>query len=140
MRFILIFLLSVISCGLFAQQSNGSVVPDSRLNKLYSTAQLEEMVVKNPFMIQRYNYYLDHAWRVVDLPADKASSASRYNKVVIEDLGNINILALIKDQKLKKSMDGPVYYLIEGTNKLLMIDGEKEFTKKLNKALGRTRN
>ncbi|MCE7924050.1 MAG: hypothetical protein DYG98_13410 [Haliscomenobacteraceae bacterium CHB4] len=55
----------------------------------------------------------------------------------IPDLKRLNILALEKDQPLTRDWQKPVFYHIEGTNKVLMYFSGKDFNRKFRDWLAR---
>jgi hypothetical protein len=122
----------------FSQDKNVSTEPDSRLKEAFTQEEIAFWVVNNPFLIQRYNFYIDHVWTIIDVPADKLVGAD-YKEVQIADPTNFNFLVVEKDNKLVRQFDRSVTYRIKGHDKLLVLLSEKEFTNRLNKALGRTK-
>lgn len=131
----LVFLTFII----FAQtqnQAHTDLPIDERLHDVYETDYLERLKIENPFLLQRWNFYLDHAWYITDLPNEKDSES--YTFISIADLDKVNILLLEKEQNLKKDWNKQQVYKIENTNKVLVYYAGKEFTKKLNEHLNRT--
>ncbi len=64
--FIMVLFVSNIA---FAQNTN--VIPDARLYQCYEKAYLDNLVKTNPEQIQYLNYYLDNAYYVASLKAEK---------------------------------------------------------------------
>ena len=86
-------------------------------------------------MVEYYNFFLDHSYKILPNPPKKQLDLP---KVIIKDLKNFNILAIQRQQNLKRGWKSPTYYEIENTDKILVLIPEKEFTQKLNQHLGRT--
>ena len=116
-------------------QSNESVSIDTRLYNVYEEAYLNDLKVNNPFLLKRWAFYLDNAYYITDFPIQKGTP--NYPKIEIDDLDNLNILLLEKNQNLKKNFDEKTFYRIEGTNKILVFYSGKEFNVKLNQYLQR---
>lgn len=124
------FLLSSFS----VLQPDNKTQPDPRLYDALSQSEINEMLDKNPFLIQYYNYFLDYSFKIIEQPKGKTL---KLPVVVIPDVENFNILAIQKKQKLQRSWDNQTYYSIEGTNKILVFISEREFTQRLNEHIGR---
>ena len=58
-----------LSSAVFAQQKN--TTPDARLYQCYEKAYLDNLIATNPEQIQFLNYYLDNAYYVTSLKAEK---------------------------------------------------------------------
>lgn len=124
------FLLSSFS----VLQPDTKTQPDPRLYDALSQKEINEMLDKNPFLIQYYNYFLDYSFKIIEQPKGKNLQLP---VVIIPDMENFNILALQKKQKLQRSWENQTYYTIEGTNKILVFISEREFTQRLNEHIGR---
>jgi len=131
-------LILLLSSGIFAQTatSPAAVEIDQRLYDVYDTDYLEKLKTVNPFVLQRWNYYLDHSFFIADLDPDKQITPT--GTIEISDIDNINVLLLEKEQKLEKQRSLPTYYKIAGTNKYLVFHPVDKFVKKLNEHLGRS--
>ncbi len=116
-------------------QATTTVEPDERLHDVFDVAYLEALQTNNPLLLQRWNYYLDHAWYLADYPEGKGKLD--FPVVRIADLEKINILHLEKEQHLQRDWRKRMKYRIEGTKKILIYYSGKEFTEDLNKHLGR---
>ena len=108
--------------------------PDPRLYAALSQSEVNEMLDKNPFLIQYYNYFLDHSYKIISQPKN---ASLELPTVVITDMGNFNILVVKKEQKLKRAWENQTYYAIKNTDKILVFISEREFTQKLNEHIGR---
>lgn len=127
---ILLFLSPLIA---FSQSSySGTIEPDARVIEAYGKDYIDRLIVDNPFLIQRWNFYVDHAYYITE---DIPEKGAKYEEVIIEDLEDFNILKLEKEQKLKRAWDVPVIYKIRSTNKLLVFHPGKLFNEKLRASL-----
>jgi hypothetical protein len=107
---------------LSAQQAVPQI--DERLLEVYEIDYLQRLQASNPQVLQRLNYYLDHAYYLTEYPAEKG--APDFPEIVIEDLQHINILRLEKEQNLRHAFDRPTQYQIKGSNQILVYyPGEK---------------
>ena len=128
-------LLFFFSFSLFssAQNTLESVIPDERLYQVYERAYVDNLVNENPFLIKRWNFYLDNAYLIADEIQEKKND---YPSVSISNMENINILLLEKEQKLQRDWEIPVIYKIRNTDKILVYYAGKDFTKSLKEYLG----
>lgn len=136
-RFLTLAHLMFVTLFAVGQASSPSTVADGRLYDAFTKEQVEFWQKNNTFIIQRYNFYLDHAWSLIDVEADKLSMGG-YPEVLIQDLNKINIFLVEKENTVSRSFDRSVTYRVKGQNKLLVFCSEREFNQKLNKALGRS--
>ena len=120
----------------FCQQSVDKIEIDDRLLAVYDANYLERLQTSNPFLLQRWNFYLENAWFIADLPEEKRTDQDQ--SIVISDLEQINILLLEKELGLKRDWDQYKMYPIEGTDKMLVYYPGKTFNEELNKHLGRS--
>ncbi len=130
-----LFLLTVIITFVNAQQnqSHTDLPIDSRLYSVFEGSYLERLRTENPFLIQRWNFYLDHSWYLTPLPPEKTSEA--YPLIRVADLENVNIFLLEKKLRLTRDWNQHKVYRIENTDKALVFYSGKEFTRKLNEHL-----
>ncbi len=108
--------------------TNSSVEPDSRLYDVYESTYIDQLLTANPFLIQRWNFYLDHAYDVIE---EVSAKTTEYPSITISDIEHINILLLEKQQGLTHDFDHPTVYRISNTNKLLVYKPGKEFNELL---------
>lgn len=133
--FTLFFLL--FSLILTAQNnSNTKIEIDQRLYDVFEEDYLTNLKVNNPTLIQRWNFYLDHAWYITDAPKEKQLEMT--GSVQIADVDNVNILKLEREQAIRKDLKKRNIYKIEGTNKVLVYYPGQHFMKQLNQHLERT--
>lgn len=121
---------------LTAQAPYPAPVPDARLYAVFDSVYLQNISRDNPTLLLRWNFYLDNAFIVSDFPAEKGN-VSQYPLVEISDLRDLNILLLEKEQPLARDWQKPVFYHIEGTNKVLMYFSGKDFNRKFREWLTR---
>ncbi|MFT4663837.1 MAG: hypothetical protein ACI8YQ_003883 [Polaribacter sp.] len=121
---------------MFAQSDTENIshtpVPDQRLYEVYEASYINQLATENPFLIKRWNYYLDHAFYIMDAVPGKTDGKP---EVTISDLSNINILLLEKEQKLTHDFEGTTIYKIKNINKCLVYLPGNKFVKLLNTAL-----
>jgi hypothetical protein len=136
MKGILTLMLLTFSILSFAQKKSSKTVEiDDRLMEVYDLAYLKNLQTQNPFLLQRWSFYLDNAYYIVDFPTTKGNPD--YPTIEVADLDNMNILLLEKSQKMTRDFDKLIKYKIKGTDKILVYYSGKEFNQKLNKFLRR---
>lgn len=132
-----IYTLAFVFFATFAfSQQNNNISIDDRLFDVYDREYLENVKQSNPFLIQRWNYYLDHAWKIEALPSEKANSVEQV--IEVPDLEQINILLLEKTLKIRPDWHTFQMYQIKNTDKMLVYLPGKVFVSNLNEHLGRT--
>lgn len=137
MKNLFLFTFLFISFITFAQRDTSTPsLPniDERLFQVFETTYLKRLQTENPFLIHRWNFYLDNSWYITELPREKEAD---YPEVEVDDLKNINILLLEKEQNLRKEWEKQSIYKIKGTNKALVYYPGKIFIDKLNKKIRR---
>lgn len=136
MKGILTLFLLTLSTLSFAQtKSSETVEVDERLTAVYEKEYLANLQIQNPVLLQRWSFYLDNAFYIVDFPIEKGDPD--YPSIEVADLDNMNIFLLEKNQKMSRDFDKQTKYKIKGTNKILVYYSGKEFNQKLNEFLGR---
>jgi len=128
MKFIYTILLFSFTTFFVQAQKMTSLTPDERLIEAYGSEYINTLQTENPFLIKRWNFYLDNAFYITDENKDKVVTDQ---SITIDDLDKVNILKLEKEQKMTRSWDLPMAYRIENTNKLLIYYSGKSFNKKL---------
>ncbi|MEM9884655.1 MAG: hypothetical protein AAF849_02100 [Bacteroidota bacterium] len=135
MKYFTAFLLVWLPFAFFAQKTPADFPTiDTRLSEVFELDYLERLQKENPFLIQRWNFYLDHAFYITK---DDKLARNNYPSIRIDDLDNINILKLEKTQALKRKYQGESSYQIEGTDLVLVYHSAQSFNQKLNEYLGR---
>lgn len=132
---LLIGLLFILPTIIFAQNETTTPSIDNRLYDVFDTDFLERLQEKTPATLEYYNFFLDNAYDIKPLVSNKSSD---YPKVVINNLDNLNILKIIKDQELKRDYNNQTIYQITNTDKLLILISEKELVKQFNQHTNRT--
>jgi hypothetical protein len=127
MKIIYFFLLLLLPITSFSQSNESSPIPDERLVEAYGADYINRLVEDNPFLIKRWNFYLDNAYFITDNVPEKEAD---YKVIQIENLEQINILTIEKEQKLERAWDVPTIYKIDNSNKLLVFYSGKVFTEK----------
>ena len=136
MKGILTLFLLTLSILSFAQNKSAETVEiDERLTAVYDQEYLTNLQTQNPVLLQRWSFYLDNAFYLVDFPKEKGSPD--YPTIEVADLDDMNIFLLEKSHKMTRDFDKPTKYKINGTNKILVYYSGKEFNQKLNEFLGR---
>jgi len=136
MKGILTLFLLTLSMLSFAQnQSAQTVEIDERLTAVHDKEYLTNLQTQNPVLLQRWSFYLDNAFYLVDFPKEKGNPD--YPTIEVADLDNMNIFLLEKNQKMTRDFNKPTKYKIKGTNQILVYYSGKEFNQKLNEFLGR---
>jgi hypothetical protein len=120
----------------FVPSAGKPVSPDPRLYAVYDSAYLARVQREQPALLQRWNFYLDHAFLVTDYPAGKGfEPLERLPVVAIADpAAPVNILLLEKTQGLHHAWDRPVFYRINQSSRVLMYVAGKDFTLKFKKS------
>jgi hypothetical protein len=128
MKAIFTGVLLLLISSVFAQTAAQVTEPDPRLYEVYEADYLQRLLSENPFLIKRWNYYLDHAYEIIDAVPGKTDGRP---EVSIPDLNHINILLLEKEQGLTHDYNIPVIYNIKNTNKCLVYLPGKKFAEAL---------
>lgn len=133
--FYLFFL--ILPYSIFSQSpiQTSSINIDSRLYDVFEKDYLEKVRVEDPFLIQRWHFYLDNAFFISDTSLDKNSTdatVAEHPSVQIAHLDQINILKLEKEQNLKHDFYTETIYKIAGTDKFLVYFAGKDFVEKFN--------
>ncbi len=137
MRLLLsLFWLITTAAAAVAQSAAPPVEIDPRLYEAYEADYLKQLQTDNPTIILRWNFYLDHAFVVSDYPAEKGD-ISQFPIIRVADPERFNILVLEKEQRLARDWERPMYYRIEGTQKVLMYWSGKDFNRKFQAWLAR---
>ena len=105
-----IVLLLLLPFLCFAQ-----VTADSRLADVFESSYLSNLSDNHPLILQRYNYFLDNAY-FINVPVIKLDANTQFN-----------IIAVMREHKLKTSPDKRLYYRIENSDKVLVFYSTREF-------------
>lgn len=121
MRFFIAALLATVAVSLQAQTNI-----DPRLQVKFGEERLADLQKNHPSVIEYWTFYLDNAYHVADLAPEK--DAGQLPTVKIDDISRINILAL--DVHPIENVNR--IYLIEGTNKLLVLHSTEKIAEMFN--------
>ena len=129
--FSLIF--SVLSFNLNAQTSNTleTIRPDARIYDAFDDKFVDELTVDNPALILYYNYYLDNAFYISELPADKNEFLTNLTSLDLDEnvkISEINILKL----KLDLNFEQQTYYRIGKSDRVMIFYSGIELNDKFN--------
>ena len=129
MKIIYYFFILLFPLSGFSQSSEPALPePDPRVIEAHGSHYINRLKTDNPFLINRWNFYLDNAFFITDnVPGKEAN----YKTVQIDNLEDFNILIIEKEQKIERAWDVPTIYQIENTEKLLVYYSGKEFNEKL---------
>lgn len=86
---------------------------------------------KSPNTFAYWNFYAANAYQIMDLPNEKTNAHEIKGTVRIDDMNDINILAL-HYVPLPKDYQ---YYRIDGTKKLLVILSDEQIREKFSKSM-----
>ncbi|MFK7936981.1 MAG: 2OG-Fe(II) oxygenase family protein [Saprospiraceae bacterium] len=103
---------------------------DERLLVKYELEYLQQLQENHPVLLQRLNYYLDHAWYIADEPQEKGLTDLPI--VTIETTSELNILQLEKEQNVQRDPQRPIAYKIAKTNQILVYHSAKRFNQNFN--------
>lgn len=134
MKLTLILFYFLCATSIFAQNTEDSQTPqpDQRLYEVYDPSYVDQLLTENPFLIKRWNYYLDNAYYLIDAVPGKTEDNPT---ITIPDMENINILLLEKQQGLTHDHQLPVIYNIKNSNKCLVYVPGKKFAKDFRASL-----
>lgn len=127
-------LISTFAVG--QSQTDKEIHIDLRLFDVYEAGYLEKLKTTQPTTIQRWNFYLDNAFYIVDYPKDKGTT--NFPEISIPDLSDFNIFQLEAAFGMVRDFNKEMIYKIAGTDKVLVYYSGKRFTENLNEHLGRT--
>ncbi len=127
-------LLLLVPLSTFSQSPvlTNSLQIDGRLNDVFEKDYIEKVQKEEPFLIERWNFYLNNAFFISDNALRKNEVAAEYPSVQIPNLGSINILKLEKEQNLKHDFYTETIYKIAGIDKYLVYYAGKDFVEKFN--------
>ena len=117
---------TLIACFLLAASITAYSQHDSRLEARFSPEQIAQMEEQHPSVLAYWNFYLDNAYTIQDIPQQKLQSMQ--NSIRIKDLNSFNIL----DTDLTMKRHGKQYFRIEGTQRMLVLYSNSEFTEMFN--------
>lgn len=128
----LLLILGYLGSPIFAQnatKNTTTVKIDPRLYEVFEKVDLDKWQKEDPFLIQRWNFYLDNAYYIVDealldekeLTTYADRPQRNYPFVEVSNLDNLNIIKVEREQNLIQHWEKQTFYRIKGTNKLLVF-------------------
>ena len=132
-KFILMFFILLLVVVSVKSQTvkERNVAPDKRISEAFGEQFVLELKSDNQEMIMYYNFYLDNAYYITELPVDKSDFLNSLVSLNINPLSTkdkINILML--DMKL--NFEKETYYRIENSQKVMVFYSGKDLTEKYN--------
>jgi hypothetical protein len=128
----LLVLLGILPMLMSAQNQPIKTSIDPRIYAVYGHEYVNRIAHTNPFLIQYWTFYLDHAFAVMDIPVEKEDDKSMHPVIKVSNLEQINILQLEKDLQIKPNWDRLSIYRIQNTEKLLVYYPVDNFVRELN--------
>lgn len=125
----ILFAFLMLCASAFAQQT---VTPDARLLETFEAEYLMRLQRDNPVLLDRLNYYLEHAWYLTEYPEEKGDPG--LETIEVPDLENIQIFALEKKYELARDFERRMKYRIAGTSFVLVYYSGKEFNQRFQEA------
>ncbi len=126
-KIIWVLFLGIALTSLSAWNSK-SIIPDSRLTDYLGAEKVALLMQNNPDLIVYYNYFLDHSYTLVELPAEKFDPIK--DKPIKVSLSNgkidrkkLNVLSL----GLQRNKETRLYYQVEGTSQVVAMLSDNEF-------------
>ena len=134
MRRIISSLCVAVPFFLFSQKTTtfNTASIDPRLYAVFGKEYIEESLRSDLFSLQRWTFYLDNAYMIVQEPPTKDGSEGDFPTVRIPNLSNINILQLEKEQDLTRDYYTESIYRIEGTTQYLVYHSGRNFIEAFN--------
>lgn len=139
LRFLWLMFLLLAGLSLPAQSPAESAsanpqppVPDARLFEAFDSVYVFTTLETNPALVRRWNFYLDHAFVVMDFPPEKGDIAA-LPVVKIANPDRFNILLLEQQQPLARDWEKPTFYRINQSQQVLMYFPGKIFMERLLK-------
>lgn len=123
---LLICSMTFLSVGLFYGQN---VEADKRLEAKFSKAELVELTHTNQSELEFLNYCIENAYTIMPLPNEKLGASEIRGTIEINNLNNINFF----DLGLELEEVNWQYYVIEGTQKMIVIFSKEEVENKMKK-------
>ena len=123
MKILITFTVLALSLGTMGQSDY-----DERLLTRYSEERIEELLEKQPSIIEYWTYYLDNSYTIVDgETTGKAILTDRELKIRNPD--KFNIL----DFDIHMDRERPQSFRIKGTNQYLILKSDTQFSKEFSR-------
>lgn len=128
-----------------APTGTAAVKIDPRLYEVFEKVDLDKWQKQDPFLIRRWNFYLDNAYYIVDEALLDEKELTTYGErpqrnyplVEVTDFDNLNIIKLEREQSLTQHWEKQTFYRIKGTKKLLVFYPGQYVMEQLNNHLQR---
>jgi hypothetical protein len=125
-QLLLILLFSVTTLSISAQKST----IDERLLAKYSSQELKALQVENPEELEYLTYCIENAFYVGDIPQEKIdANPERFKEISLQSSTITNFYEL--DLKIETHIAR--YFIIKGTDKLLMVKSKDQILLELKK-------
>jgi len=109
------------------------ITPDQRLIDYLGTEKVNTLQKNNPNLIAYYNFYLDNAYILEEIPADKLAGNGFSTLTAPLQNGKVNTKKLnILLLDIQRKFDTRVYYKVKGSSQVFVFLSEKEFMEKYN--------
>ena len=116
------------------QSASAAIQIDDRLYDIYEADYLDRLLKERPFLIQKWNFYLENAYYLTD---DEKALSQDQPTIVVKDVSNINIIALMREYELLSHPQLEKSYRIANSSQVLVLRSSRDITEALNKHLGR---
>lgn len=134
MRAFLLASFFLLGSPMLWSQTTGTLSTDidPRLYEVYESDYLNRIQQNHPVQLQRMNFFLDHAFYLVDYPTNKGFE--QLPSIAITDLEKINIYSLMQEFGMVRDFKTEKAYRIQGTQKALVFYSGKAFTQAFNQS------
>ena len=102
--------------------------PDDRLVEAFGKADVEQLEKVRPRSIAYYNFYLDHAYRIVEMPTDKSDYLASLRALDIDPNASKSEINVLKF-KLNLTHDKQTSFRMRQSNKIMVFYSGEEFNK-----------
>ena len=123
---LLICSMTLLSVGLFYGQN---IEADKRLEAKFSKAKLVELTQTNQEELKFLNYCIENAYTIMPLPVEKTEASEIRGTIQVNNLEEINFF----DLNLELEEVNWQYYILKGTQKMIVIFSKEEIEKNMKK-------
>lgn len=127
MKHLLLILFSAFTCfTVFAQETKSKLVVDPRIYEFYPASKVKTLLETEPEMIVFWNAIYKYGYQIVSSNKIKNKNLSEFPEVIIEDMENINVMALniYPNKEIQ-------YFRIKGSEKILLLETEQKIKNKI---------
>ncbi len=109
----------------------GQVKIDERLYAKYDKAYLEKISRENPELLEKMNFFVEHAGYIIDMPdkpieyKDLVRKSDHSKDITMDEVKNFNIYLY----DCQPAIDRSTYYKIGNTGKLLILRSSQELNR-----------